>query len=65
MKLQEIEQAIDQLSQSEIDELHSWLDQHHPHSIDIRIQRDADSGRLHDTMDRAVKDEAQGRTTPL
>jgi hypothetical protein len=63
--LREIEEAIDQLSPSEVHELHAWLRQYHPRSIGIRVQRDSHSGYLDNARAGAVEDEEQGRTTPL
>lgn len=34
---QEIERAMDALTPRQMEELHEWLDQHHPESIDAQL----------------------------
>jgi len=61
----EIERAIGTLSPREIEELYAWLDEHHPHPIDARVQSDLAAGRLDSAIQRALDDEKNGRTRPL
>lgn len=63
--VQEIERAIDSLTPNELAELYAWLDQKHPQAIDIRLASDLESGRLDDTILRALGDEEAGRFRPL
>jgi hypothetical protein len=63
--IQEIERAIDGLTPEQIQELYLWLDQHHPHSVDARLQSDLAAGRLDTAIQRALEDEEAGRTRPL
>jgi len=63
--VEDIERAIGSLSPREIQELYVWLDQHHPHPIDARIESDLASGRLDSAIERALDDEKHGRTRPL
>lgn len=63
--VQEIERAIGDLTPQELEELYLWLDQHHPQPIDARIQSDLAAGRLDRAIQRALKDEKNGRVQPL
>ena len=55
--VQEIERAIQALTPRELEELYSWLDQHCPQPIDVRIQSDLAAGRLDKAINRALDDE--------
>lgn len=44
--IREIEGAVDGLKPEQIQELYARLDEHHPHSIDARLQSDLAMGRL-------------------
>lgn len=61
----EIEHAIGKLSQEELQELYSWLEQNHPQPIDARIGSDLEAGRLDNAIFRALDDDNSGRTRPL
>jgi hypothetical protein len=63
--VQEIETAIDALSPQQLQELYTWLDQHHPHLIDSRLPGDLAKGRLDTAIQRALNDEETGRIRPL
>jgi hypothetical protein len=63
--IQEIERAIDSLTPQELGELFSWLDQHHPHPLDVRIASDVEAGRLDAAIQRALDDERNGRVRPI
>jgi hypothetical protein len=63
--VQEIEHAIQALTQRELEELYSWLDQYFPQPIDARIQSDLAAGRLDKAIHRALDDEKNGRVQPL
>jgi len=63
--VQEIERAIDALTQEELGELYSWLDQRHPQPIDARVQSDLAAGRLDKAIRRALEDEKNGRVQPI
>lgn len=65
-KVQEIERAIGNLTQQELEELKVWLDEYAgPQPIDKRIEKDLASGRLDKAVKRALDDEKQGRVRPL
>jgi len=63
--VKDIERAIGALSPREIEEFYIWLDEHHPHPIDARIESDLAAGRLDSEIQRALDDERNGRTRPL
>jgi hypothetical protein len=63
--LQEIERAIAALTPDELEQLYSWLEEHQPHPLDVRIKSDLDGGRLDAAIQRAIEDEKDGRTKPL
>lgn len=65
-KVQDIERAIGALTQQELEELKVWLDEYAgPQPIDTRIQKDLEAGRLDKAVERALKDEKQGRIRSL
>ena len=65
-KVQEIERAIGNLTQQELEELKVWLDEYAgPQPIDKRIEKDLAAGRLDKAVKRALDDEKQGRVRPL
>jgi hypothetical protein len=65
-KVQEIEQAIGELTQQELQELRQWLEQYKgPQPIDARIQTDLAAGHLDRAVEQALDDEKQGRVRPL
>jgi hypothetical protein len=64
--VQEIEAAIGRLAPQELEELLVWLDRFSgAQLIDIRIEADADAGRLDKLMQEAADDYRSGRTQPL
>ena len=56
--VQEIEQAIDRLSDDQVAELRAWL-------FDRDIARDALNGSLDSLADEALREARNGRTKPL
>lgn len=58
MSVQEIEKAIERLSDEEVAELRAWL-------FDRQIARDAAAGRLDSLADEALNEARSGRTRPL
>ena len=63
--IKDIERAIGTLTSQEIEELYAWLDEHHPHPMDTRVQTDLSVGRLDKAIRRALDDEKNGRVQPL
>ena len=58
MSVQEIEKAIERLSDEEVAELRAWL-------FDRQIARDAATGRLDSLADEALKEARAGQTRLL
>jgi hypothetical protein len=56
--VQEIERAIEKLSEEELAEIRAWL-------WDRDIERDADSGRLDTLAEEALQEYRSGKTTRL
>ena len=63
--IRDIERAIDELSQEELNELYTWLDRNHPQPIDARLEVDLAAGRLDHAIRRALDDDKNGRVRPL
>jgi hypothetical protein len=63
--VKEIERAIQGLTVQQMQELYTWLEEHYPQSIDVRLKTDLSAGRLDGAIDRALDDEENGRTRPL
>ncbi len=61
----EIERAIENLTQHELQQLYDWLDQHCPQPIDDRIANDLATGRLDNLILGALDDEKTGRVRSL
>jgi len=65
-RVQEIERAIGTLTQEELEELRSWLDQYAgPQPLDLRIEADLATGRLDGAVKSALDDEERGKVRPL
>ena len=56
--MQEIERAIEKLSDAELAEIRAWL-------WDRDIERDADSGRFDTLAEEALQEYRSGKTTQL
>ena len=63
--IDDIERAIDALTQQQLQELYAWLDQRHPQLIDERLPADLAAGRLDAANQDALDDEEKGRVRPL
>lgn len=64
-KLEEIERAIDTLSQEQREELHLWLEEQYPQQIDDLLKADLEEGRMDKRINRALADHKFGKTKPL
>ena len=65
-RVHEIERAIGELTQGELEELRLWLDQYAgPQPLDRRIEADLATGRLDKAVQGALNDEKHGRVRPL
>ena len=65
MSVQELENAIRQLSQEDFAQLAQWIDEFRADQWDRRIEADARVGRLDEAGHRADADFDAGRCTPL
>jgi hypothetical protein len=65
MSVQELENAIRQLSQDEFAQLARWIDEFRADQWDRQIEADIRAGRLDDAGRRADADFDAGRCTPL
>ena len=61
-KIEEIEQAIEQLSPEDMARLWAWLDEREGRAFDAAIERDAAAGKLDHRADNAISDHLAGRT---
>ncbi|MBM3221128.1 MAG: hypothetical protein FJZ38_21040 [Candidatus Rokubacteria bacterium] len=64
-KVERIEQEIQALSPDELAELRAWFLEFDWAAWDRQLERDVQAGRLDDLADRALRDHAAGKTTPL
>lgn len=65
MSIQELEQAISQLSLDEFTRLARWIDEYRAELWDRQIEADIRAGRLDEAGRRADADFDAGRCTPL
>jgi hypothetical protein len=65
MSIQELENAIRQLSHDDFLQLAHWLDEYRAEQWDRQIEADIAAGRLDDAGRRADADFDAGRCTPL
>jgi len=65
MSVQELENAIRQLSQEEFASLARWIDEYRAEQWDRRIGADIQAGRLDGAGRHADEDFEAGRCTPL
>jgi hypothetical protein len=65
MSVQELENAIRQLSPEEFTRLTNWLDEYRADQWDRQIEADILAGRLDEAGRRADADFDAGRCTPL
>jgi hypothetical protein len=65
MSVQELENAIRQLSQDEFVRLAQWIDEYRADQWDRQIEADIRGGRLDEAAGKADADFNAGRCTPL
>jgi hypothetical protein len=65
MSVQELENAIRQLSKEDFARLAQWIDDYRAEQWDRRIEADIRAGRLDEAGRRADSDFEAGRCTPL
>ena len=64
-KVERIEQEIQSLSSEELAQLRAWFLEYDWAAWDRRLERDIQTGRLDDLAQKALRDHAAGKTTPL
>ena len=65
MSVTEIEAAISELTSNDLDELISWLAEHHAKIWDRQIEEDLEAGRLDAVLAEVDKEYEAGRAEPL
>ena len=65
MSIDELENAITQLSEEEMAKFAQWFDQYRADQWDRQIEADIHAGRLDEAGRRADADFEAGRSTPL
>jgi hypothetical protein len=64
-KVEKLEQQIKALSPEELAEFRAWFQEFDWAVWDAQLERDAREGRLDGTADKALRDHAARKTTPL
>ena len=64
-RLEDIEQAIAQLSQEDLAKLRAWFEEFDARVLDEKIERDVDAGKLDGLAAEALADHKAGRTSDL
>ncbi|MCI0550240.1 MAG: hypothetical protein L0287_04745 [Anaerolineae bacterium] len=65
MSIQEIEQAIAELSHNELARFRAWFEEFDAQVWDEQIERDATSGKLDKIAEKAIKDYRAGKAKEL
>jgi len=65
MTLEELEKTITHLPPDELAKFREWFLDFDAAQFDKRIEADANDGRLDSLADAALKDHADGKSTPL
>ena len=65
MSVKELEQAIEQLSSSELAELMKWLEDHQAQAWDTQIQNDLNNHRLDNYLGTVETEIDEGLSRPL
>ena len=65
MEVEELEQAVAELSPEKLAEFSEWFREYLADAWDEQIERDAEAGRLDDKIEQAKEEYEAGRTTSL
>lgn len=65
MTMQEIEQAVTELSQKELARFREWFEEFDAQAWDDQIERDAKSGKLDKIAEKAIQDYRAGKVKEL
>ena len=61
----EIQQAVQNLGDSDLESLRQWFDEYFADAWDRRIEADAEAGKLDKLAEEALMDLRAGRCTPI
>ena len=64
-KVEKIEDEIQALSPTELAQLRAWFLEYDWAAWDQQLERDVQAGRLDDLADKALREHAADKTTPL
>jgi hypothetical protein len=64
-KVEKIEEEVQALSPAELAEFRAWFLTYDWAAWDRQLERDVEAGRLDDLAEKALRDHAAGKTTPL
>ena len=64
-KVEKIEQEIQALSPGELAQFRAWFLEYDWAAWDRQLERDVQAGKLDDLAEKALRDHAGGKTTPL
>jgi len=64
-KIEQLEQQIQSLSEKELAEFRAWFQEFDWEMWDRQLERDVASGKLDKLAEKALRDHASGKTTPL
>lgn len=64
-KVEKIEQEVQGLSSEELAECRAWFLEYDWAAWDRQLERDVQAGSLDDLAEKALRDHAAGKTTPL
>lgn len=64
-KVEKIEQEVQALSPAELAQFRAWFLEFDWAAWDRQLERDVQAGRLDDLAEKALRDHATGKTTPL
>ena len=64
-KVEQIAQEVQMLSEAELGQFRAWFLEYDWAAWDRQLERDVQAGRLDDLAEKALRDHAAGKTTPL
>ena len=64
-KVEKIEEEVQALTPAELAEFRAWFLEYDWAAWDRQLERDVQAGRLDDLAEKALRDHAAGKTTPL
>ena len=64
-KVEKIEEEVQALSPAELAQFRAWFLEYDWAAWDHQLERDVQAGRLDDLAEKALREHAAGKTTPL